>query len=375
MSSKPHILFAGGGTLGHIAPGLAVAEQLERMRVGARISFAGQFGQLQRDWLGRAGYRCHTVVSQPAPRNPWQVIKFATRHFQGQQAAGRLLEREKVSMVVGLGGYASVPVCRAAALRGVPLVLLESNVVPGRANRWLAPWATLICTAWEETARYFKAACPVRVTGTPLRIGFESAGSPRADDGDVPGMRRLLVLGGSQGAHSLNEAVPRALYRIRKHFPGWQIVHQSGTDDVGQVQTLYQKLALPARVVSFVHDMPTMMRGASLAVSRAGGTTLAELITSKVPNVLVPYPHARDDHQRHNALAVSRSGGAIMLDERNHSERLDHRIATALNTLIEDPQARAAMSRALGHLDRPHAAWVIASTIRELERTTQQRAA
>jgi UDP-N-acetylglucosamine--N-acetylmuramyl-(pentapeptide) pyrophosphoryl-undecaprenol N-acetylglucosamine transferase len=186
----------------------------------------------------------------------------------------------------------------------------------------------------------------------------------------------LLVLGGSGGAHALNESVPRALYKLRDRLDEWQIVHQCGPRDVAFTKELYRKLMIEAIVVPFVENLPAVLRRTDLAVGRAGGTTLAELAATGVPAVLVPYPHATDDHQRRNADVFVAAGAARMIEERMLEGRLDDAIHDALDDLLDDQALRQSLSTSMFHLARPEAAWQVATMVRELaDRIMERKAA
>jgi len=382
-----HIVFAGGGTAGHLFPGLAVAAELAALPDAPQITFAGSGKPLEERLVADAGFGYLPVRCAPLPRGMRGMWRFVGRNLSGFQAARRYLQRNKCNLVVGLGGYASLPTCGAARTMGIPLVLLEQNVYPGKANRWLASGAELICAAWAETRKHFHKVGPVRVTGNPIRAGFrrhsnlperEASASfiGEAERNQRRGWRhRILVLGGSGGAGSLNEFVPRALYKLRDQLNGWQIVHQTGTRDVAATEELYHKLALEALVAPFVQNMPSVLRRTDVAICRAGGTTLAELAATGVPAVLVPYPHAAQDHQRLNAEMFTSSGAARMVDERNRSTRLDDALARTLFDLLADAGVRSKMSSAMLQLARPDAAWQVAMMVHELAGQTATRKA
>jgi UDP-N-acetylglucosamine--N-acetylmuramyl-(pentapeptide) pyrophosphoryl-undecaprenol N-acetylglucosamine transferase len=412
MRKKPiHIVFAGGGTAGHLFPGLAAAEQIEAMIPRARITFCGGGKLFERQAVANAGYDYCELPSRPLPRGAREAVSFVVENLAGYMAAARFLREEHVAAVVGLGGYVSVPMGRAAIRRGVPLVLLEQNAVPGRATRWLARGATLVCTSFEETAAGLRCRCPVRVTGNPIRFGFDrdtqlefatisgqlgesggwlvagGEGREARDEGRAargsemkmasaeascvlpsefclpPAAFQLLILGGSGGARSLNENVPRALYKVRGQLENWQIVHQSGEADLDATKLLYRKFDLPATVVPFVGDMAATLRATDLAVCRAGGTTLAELSAAGVPAALLPYPHATDNHQAANARHFSAGGGCVTIDEREISDRLDDRLADVLCFLLANDALRKRMSAAVHALARPTAARDVAELI------------
>jgi UDP-N-acetylglucosamine--N-acetylmuramyl-(pentapeptide) pyrophosphoryl-undecaprenol N-acetylglucosamine transferase len=208
------------------------------------------------------------------------------------------------------------------------------------------------------------------VTGTPIRAGHAEKGTELLfgpQESIVPLFsRRLVVLGGSGGARSLNENVPRALYKIRAELNGWQIVHQSGEADFEMTRDLYGKFGLEARVVAFIPDVPHVLAASDLAVCRCGGTTLAELAVAGVPVILLPYPHATDDHQRKNAEVFTTAGGSLLLDQRELSGRLDDHLAGAISDLLADPAKRKRMSATMQRFARPGAAENVAAMILEL---------
>ena len=289
MKNTLHIVFAGGGTGGHLFPGLAVAEKLSANRPGVRITFAGTGKPLERGHVAAAGFDYVSLPSRPLPRRASEAISFVVENVAGYFAAGRLLDEENVAGVVGLGGYASVPMGRAAARRRLPLVLLEQNVVLGKANRWLSRFASLVCTSFQQTEQQVRWRCPVRWTGNPdpqfeshsaaWRQHSLSAAAQLAKRVKLThALDRLVVLGGSGGARSLNENVPRALYKIRHLLAGWEILHQSGEADVESTRDLYRKFALEARVEAFWADLPLLLADSSLAICRAGGTTLGRAL-------------------------------------------------------------------------------------------------
>jgi UDP-N-acetylglucosamine--N-acetylmuramyl-(pentapeptide) pyrophosphoryl-undecaprenol N-acetylglucosamine transferase len=275
-----------------------------------------------------------------------------------------------VSLVVGLGGYASVPMAWAAASLRVPLVLLEQNAVPGRVTRWLAPRAALVCTAFDEAAEHLKAGGPIRVTGNPIRAGFGQVGVPALAGEEPPeggtSARQLVILGGSGGSRTLNEQVPRALYKIEQELTGWRIVHQTGPRDWQATTTLYRKLGLEAIVVPFVERIERVLARSDLAISRSGGTTLAELAAAGLPAILLPWPKAAADHQRKNADVFAAAGAAHVIDAREVAGRLDNAIAQPLSALIRNAERRQLMSEAMQTLARPNAAWHVATMIAQM---------
>ena len=358
-----HVVFAGGGTGGHLFPGLAVAEQLRAILPAARITMATGTKPFEQAQVAEAGFAQLRLPSHPltGPAGTWRFVK---ENLSGYRRARRFMRLTDVSLVVGLGGYASVPMAWAATSARVPLVLLEQNAFPGRVTRWFAPRATLVCTAFDEASPYLKAGGPVRVTGNPIRSGFYSAtGEPKRRTSPD---RQLLILGGSGGSRTLNEQVPRALYKTQRGLIGWRIVHQTGPRDLATTTALYRKLGLEAIVVPFIDRMPPVLRQTDLAIGRSGGTTLAELAAAGVPALLLPWPKAANHHQRANAEVYAAAGAAHLLDAREVTGRLDNAIAASLAPLLRDPARREQMASAMQALARPNAAWHVAAMINQL---------
>jgi UDP-N-acetylglucosamine--N-acetylmuramyl-(pentapeptide) pyrophosphoryl-undecaprenol N-acetylglucosamine transferase len=364
-----HVLFSGGGTAGHLFPGLAVAEELKRTAPHVRISFAGSGKAFEAEHVARAGHSYTAIPCRPLPRKPTEALRFIKDSFNGYYAARNLLREQHVTLVVGLGGYASVPASRAAARLGVPYILLEQNAVPGRATRWLAPRAALVCSALEGLHTQLRAGCRLRVTGNPLRRAFSKRYTPA---NLLPGRigrvrpRRLVVLGGSGGSNTLNTQVPFALYKAGAALHDWQIIHQSGERNAAATGLLYRKLGIRATVAPFIGNLPEVLRASHLAISRAGGTTLAELAASGLPAVLLPYPRATDDHQRANADVFVEAGGAELVDEREVNGRLDNYLAGKIVSLATDHLLRERQAEVMQRMARPDATRTVVDAITTL---------
>lgn len=396
------VVFSGGGTAGHLFPGLAVARQLANMVPKLRIVFAGGGRQQEQRLVQQAGFDYLTVPCHPAPHRLRDGLPFVTAYWSGYRTAKRFLAQNAVRVVVGLGGYASVPTARAALRRKIPLVLLEQNAVPGRANRWLARRADVLCSAFAEVKHHLPPQCHWRVTGNPVRESFcldsrteaHQADAERAFHGahrhagphgpwpplpteltvpaggiEAPPIqppKQLLVLGGSRGARWLNTNVPLALAEIKKHFSGWRVVHQTGHDDHEATTAIYRRLGINAVVHPFIADVAKTLATTDVAVCRAGGTTLAELAVSGVPAVLVPYPHAADDHQRKNAEVYAAAGACFLLDQRDVVGRPEQSLAAQVLPLITNRNTRQAMASRMRALAYPEAAADIAAMIKKM---------
>ncbi len=272
--------------------------------------------------------------------------------------------------VVGLGGYVSVPAARAAIGLGIPLSLIEQNTVPGRATRFLAPCAERVFLGWSEARARLRSRC-VDVTGVPIRARFRELSEIRASlspasacsDGRRSALnaapRLLVVLGGSLGARPLNEQAPLAIAAAQSALVGWRVVHQTGEPHLATTAEVYDRRGVAACVTPFVDDMPALLSGASLVVTRAGGSTLAELAALGVPSIVLPLLTSTDDHQRHNARAFAAAGAGLEIEAASFVEPL----AEALRVLSSDTGPRESMSLAARSLAQPAAAEHIARAI------------
>jgi UDP-N-acetylglucosamine--N-acetylmuramyl-(pentapeptide) pyrophosphoryl-undecaprenol N-acetylglucosamine transferase len=366
-SRRLHIVFAGGGTAGHLFPGLAVADWLRQHHPRARMTFVGTGRQFEQEHVIDNGYHYLALPCRPLPKHPGEALRFVTDNMSGFWSARRFLREEEAAIVVGLGGYASAPALRAAVSLKLPFVLLEQNAVPGRTTRWLARRANLVCGAFAQVRSRLHADVRLEITGTPVRQGFAALATKSPNSAEGP---RLLVLGGSGGAQILNEQVPLAIYKAGETLAGWDIMHQCGRRDVDGTTELYKKLGLTARVTPFIRNMPAVLARTQLAISRSGGTTLAELAAAGVPSILLPYPRATDDHQRQNAEVFLAAGACRLIDERTVEGRLDNNLAAELRTLAADANLRQRMSTAAGQLAKVEAAGTVGRAVLELAQST-----
>jgi UDP-N-acetylglucosamine--N-acetylmuramyl-(pentapeptide) pyrophosphoryl-undecaprenol N-acetylglucosamine transferase len=275
--------------------------------------------------------------------------------------ARQVLSRSRPSVVMGVGGYSSGPVVAFAALSGIPTLLLEQNAMPGLTNRMLARLVKAAAVTYEESLGFFVGRG--FMAGNPVRPEFfEEAYDEQSSP---PGAARILVFGGSQGAHAINLAMVEAAPRLAAAAHGMAITHQTGERDLEMVRDGYRRAGLEARVEPFLFEMDREMKSADLVVCRAGATTLAELTASGRPSLLVPLPTATDDHQRRNALALVGQGAARLLEQRDMT---GERLAAEIATLAGDAAARAAISAAARRMARPDAARIIVDRVLELAR-------
>lgn len=347
------LVFAGGGTGGHVFPLLAVADAVRALSPETRLVFVGTNKGMETRLVPERGYELELVKVLPIRGGGLTgALRGIGRAAGAIPDARSIVSRLEPRAVFSIGGYAAGPVALAARTLKVPLALMEPNAEAGLANRLIAPFVQRAYLAFPESQRYFGAGVTLQ-TGVPLRDGFAPApyDAPREE-------LRVLVLGGSQGAKSLNEAVPRALSQLGGVV---RVVHQCGRDHEATARALYAELGFGERalIAPFIDDMPRALREADLVIGRAGANAVAEICAVGRPSLLVPYPFA-GDHQKHNADSLAREGAASWLPS---AEATPERLAEKLRTLMSDPARLIAMADSARRLGRPHAARAIAEDL------------
>ncbi len=346
-------ILAGGGTGGHVIPALAIANELKKS-YGAEVLFIGTARGIENRLVPAAGYPLQ-LVRVGALKNVSLMTRAKTAFDlpRAVWSAGRMLNEFAPDVVIGVGGYASGPAMLAAVVKHIPTLAFEPNVVPGFANRAVARFVSGAAVHFEETAKYFRHA---EVTGVPVRQAFfEIPVLVNKKRGGVP---TLLVFGGSQGAHAINEAMIRCLPELRRQAPGMHIIHQTGERDYNDALAAYASLGESAEVFKFIEDMPAAFARADLVVCRSGASTVAEITAAGKPAIFVPFPRAADDHQRVNAEALARSGAAVVVEE---SKLEGVWLAETIAALLGDSRRLQIMSEAARELAHPNAARDIAA--------------
>jgi UDP-N-acetylglucosamine--N-acetylmuramyl-(pentapeptide) pyrophosphoryl-undecaprenol N-acetylglucosamine transferase len=360
-SSEPRtILLAGGGTGGHVFPMIAVAEALSKL-AEPRLVFVGTERGLEARAVPERGFCLELMRVLPirggGVRGAWRGI---VRALGSLGEARTLLRRHAPDIVFSVGGYAAGPVSLAARSLGIPVALLEPDSVIGLTNRLLSPFVQRAYTAFESVESNFFRRIVLR-SGVPLRAGFEPR--PYTHSG---GALRVLVLGGSQGAKQLNDTVPRALALCKTKV---RVLHQSGSHH-GMVE-LYREHGMGDRAVvcPFIEDMPRALAEADLVISRAGAGALSEICAIGRPSILIPYPFASGDHQRHNARVIAEAQAGILAD--GDSITPDG-LAQRIDALCQQPGRLTAMAEAARRLGRPDAAMTVARDLLELAQATSR---
>ena len=350
MPEPKMIMFAGGGTGGHLFPGISLAQEFNRRFPDVDIVFAGTRKGLEVRVIPPLGYRLVFIkIGGLVGKGLRQRLKVIGSLPRALIQALVLLVRYQPDLVVGLGGYASAPVLVAARMAGIPLVIQEQNAFPGLVNRCLAPFAAAIFIAFDKARKKLHNRNIIN-TGNPVRADFIR--SVESSTGNQNAFL-ILVIGGSLGAHSLNETVPPALARLKESGIPIRVIHQTGSKELERVREAYQTSGIQAEVADFFADMERKYAQADLVICRAGALTLAELALVGRPAVLVPYPHAAHDHQQFNAQVFVEKGAALMvMDQALNGEEL----ATMLTVLYKDPDRRRQMAMAAAGLGRSRAA-------------------
>lgn len=353
-SLPARVLFAGGGTGGHIYMGVAVGDLLRRRVPDAAVTFVGARGGLEERILPSLGYRLESfplggLKNVGAGRVLCTLLQLPFAFGNSL----RLLRRLRPQVVIGLGGYSSGPVALAAALRRIPVLLVEPNAFPGFTNRLLRPVATAVAAGFAETAQNLDAERSV-VTGVPIREEFFAVPPPDYAASHLT----VLVFGGSRGSLPINRLVTAAAPLLGDLPVTW--IHQTGREHFPLVAQEYERHNLKVELLPYIEDMPAYMARAHLLISRAGASTVAEIAAAGRPAVLIPFPAAADDHQTKNAEVLGRVGAAVVLAQRGLTP---HRLAAILRGLVTDRPRLAAMAAAAAQQARPGAAEAILELI------------
>jgi UDP-N-acetylglucosamine--N-acetylmuramyl-(pentapeptide) pyrophosphoryl-undecaprenol N-acetylglucosamine transferase len=363
------VVIAGGGTGGHLYPGIAVARELLTRQPDSQISFAGTARGIEARVVPREGFPLDLLRSSGVKgKSIADRLRGIARVPLGLVDAWRIVSARRPQLVIGVGGYSSGPVVLAAALRGIPTMVLEQNAVPGLTNRMLAPFVRAAAVTFDSTKSFFGAKG--FVSGNPVRPEFTRVVQQRKgsspDDRSSGAGARVLVFGGSQGAHAINMAMVEAAPQLAANAArvgDLRLVHQTGERDVEVVRAAYREAGFPAEVEPFLFDMGRRIADADVIVCRAGATTLAELTAAGKAAILVPLPTATDDHQRKNAEALARSGAAEILLQ---ADMTGVEIARRILALLADRDRRVRMAGAARSLAKPDAARVIVDRALEL---------
>ena len=344
------VLIAAGGTGGHIYPGIAVAQEIRRRDPAATVRFVGTARGLETRLVPQAGFEL-SLIDSAGLKNVSLVARMkGVAILPKSFVSARSVIREfGPDVVVGAGGYVSGPVVLMASFMRRPTLVMESNALPGWTNRVLARFVNRAAVSFEQALPYFRGKAVV--TGNPVRREFFEIPAKQRE----PGRLSVLVFGGSQGAHAINEAMVAALPRLKELPVALPIKHQTGATDFETVKAAYAAAGWneQAEVRSYIDNMVSDFAQADLVICRAGATTTAELIAAGKASIMIPFPYAADDHQRKNAEALQAAGAARMIVQQELS---GERLAEEIRVLSQDPSQIDRMEEASRRLARGDAA-------------------
>jgi len=361
--SRRDFFFAGGGTGGHIYPGLAVAEEIVRLGEGRAVHFFCSGRAIDSHIVGRAGFGYSELSARGFSLRPVRLIEFVRSFRESCRVSRRVLGGSENAVVTGVGGYVAAPVCRAARKLGLPVALLNVDIVAGLANRMAVRYADVVFVQFEETAKYFrKFKVDVRVVGCPLRSAFANPDGARAveDLALDKDKRILLVTGASSGSESINRTICSLVDKLDRYAGEWQIVHLAGLANVEKVQARYKGAEIAYKVLGYYDEMADLLSAASLVVGRSGAVSVAEYAAAGVATICMPYPHHRDMHQYLNAGKLVEVGAAVIVDDLPDERERAEWLWEELEELMGDDAKRRCMAESCRSVGKGDAAAVVA---------------
>lgn len=369
MSEPKTIFLAGGGTGGHLYPGIAVAEALRAISADIKPVFLCTQREIDRTILEPTGFDFIPQSIVPPVKTVGGLLKFWTSWRETKDQVKAAFRQHKPVAALGLGGYAAGVAVRYAAQKKLPTAILNPDVIPGKANQFLLKSVQAMCCQFEATRNYVSTTRhnKLRITGCPIRADIMTLPAKDAALSRLGLSRRLMTLvitGASQGAKTVNDAVLGSVSAL--NLQGWQILHLSGKEHAQAVRSGYRELAIEAAVVDFTPAMADVWAVADLTVSRSGASTCAELTACGVPSVLMPYPYHKDQQQKLNGKVLADAGAAVLMDDLKDKKKNAERLTPILQSLLYDAPKRAAMSQAAKLLGKPDAAKAVAAVIMEM---------
>lgn len=375
MKKELRIIISGGGTGGHIFPAISIANAIREERPNVKILFVGAEGRMEMQRVPDAGYE---IIGLPIAgfdrKHLWKNIAVLVKLARSQWKARRIIQQFKPQVAVGVGGYASGPTLKTAAMMGLPTLIQEQNSYAGVTNKLLAKKASKICVAYEGMERFFPAS-KISLTGNPVRQNLIRASLSKAEAlkqfGLNPHKKTILIVGGSLGARTINNTLLEALPTIQANSE-IQVIWQTGKIYFHQVMKGVKAASAPIDhlyVTDFIKDMAAAYAAADLVISRAGAGSISEFCLLGKPVILVPSPNVAEDHQTKNALALVQKQAALLVRDNEAEKRL---VPLALST-IKDEEKLAELSRQITQMALPNSASIIAHEVIMLaEQTTQK---
>ena len=366
MMEGRSFFFAGGGTGGHIYPAIAIAERLAKLGPEVNVHFFCSTRSIDSQILSGTGFKYTQLPALGLSLKPKELIGFFRTFLKSSRIAREMLVESEGARVVGIGGYVAAPVCWAAHKLKIPVVLLNVDSVPGRANRMIARWADEIFVQFDDTRQHFgRRAAKVKVVGCPLRSGFDNPepGKARSELGLDTGKKILLITGASSGSANINEAVCSLLDELSVFSGDWQMVHVTGRANFEQVGSKYADAKIDHKILDYYDDMPNLLAAADLVVGRSGAVSVAEYATAGVPSICMPYPFHRDRHQYLNAGKLVEAGAAIVVDDLPDARERAEWLWDELEGLMKDDKKRDDMAKNCKAIANKNAASRIAENL------------
>lgn len=363
--SNLRVMISGGGTGGHIFPALSIAQEIRKRYPESEIRFVGALGRMEMDKIPAAGFDIDGIPIAGISRTNWKAnISLPFKLFKSLSLSRKLLQKYKPQIVIGTGGFASGPLLRAAQSAGIPTLIQEQNSYAGLTNKWLGKKAKAICVAYPHMEMWFPNEL-IHETGNPVRAELANELPERSKALQSFGLssdkKTILVLGGSLGARSINQAVQQELNSWIEQ--GFQVIWQCGRIYIDQLNK--QVEARPElHLGAFIQDMASAYASADIIISRAGAGTISELCLVGKPAILIPSPNVAEDHQTKNAASLSERGAAVLLPEGD----IKIALGTIVTELMNDPQRQSALSECIKNLAKPEATTEIVDLIEKIVR-------
>ena len=360
----PKVIISGGGTGGHIYPAIAIANALKEINPAIEVLFVGAEGKMEMEKVPKAGYK---IIGLPIAginrSNLLANISFPKKLLTSLSEARGIIKDFKPDVAVGVGGYASGPVLLAASMIGIPYLIQEQNSYAGITNKFLSRNADRICVAYPNMEQFFKKE-KIKMTGNPVRKDILEVSSKRQKAiehfGLMSGRKTVLVIGGSQGAKTINEAIDAGLTNLVG--AGYQVVWQTGKLYIERARKVAEVFDGRVFVSDFIYEMDLAYSAADVVVSRAGALSVSELCLAAKPCILVPLPTAAEDHQTMNAMSLVNNNAAILVKDISAREEL----VKATIALLQDNDRQAVLSKNIYQLAKPEAAREIAEEVLKL---------
>jgi len=346
LTTSKCFFFAGGGTGGHIYPGIAVAEKIIKLDPEAKIHFFCSNRDIDSRILEQAGFEYTVLASKGLQAGLGKLIGFCSSFFKSYRVAKEVMAKSTGAKVIGIGGYVAGPVCYAAHKIKVPVILLNVDILPGRANKLTGRWADEIFVQFEETAQYFaKTNAKISIVGCPLRSGFGNPQPNKAIEqlGLDKNKKTLLITGASSGSENINRSVCSLLKKLSSFAGDWQIVHLAGRKNYDSVGGRYSGVEIKHKVLGYFDDMADLLAASELVIGRSGAVSVAEYAAAQVPSICIPYPYHKDKHQYLNAGKLADAGAAVIVDDLPDEEERTKCLWNELEKLMKDGAKRGEM--------------------------------